>query len=157
MKVSVEEIDGELNTVIEEVYSGLTLRTSDNENMHICMRNTGFEFCYQGKWFTAKKGIVTEKLIYDEDGLARVAPMDYPETVEEEVMSQVILDAASYGAGPGLYADANAGQFLPKREPAQQWEPVRQWEPARRPVPHPVLPSRGSSSNLTKAPSRGHK
>ena len=145
MKVSVEEIDGEINTVIEEVYSGLTLRTSDNENMHICMRDTGFEFCYQGKWFTAKKGIVTEKLIYDEDGLARVAPRMDPPAKKEEVMSQVITDAASYGAGPGLYADASEGCFLPKREPI------------RRPVPRPVLPSRGVISNLTKAPARGHK
>lgn len=44
--------------VLEEVFSGLSLKTRDGEYMGICMRDTGFEFNYQGIWYEAKQGIV---------------------------------------------------------------------------------------------------
>ena len=46
--------------VLEEVYSGISLKTRDGEFMGICMRDTGFEFNYQGVWYEAKKGVVNK-------------------------------------------------------------------------------------------------
>ena len=44
--------------LLQEVYSGIGLKTRDGEYMGICMRDTGFEFNYQGTWYEAKQGIV---------------------------------------------------------------------------------------------------
>ena len=44
--------------VMEEVYNSILLRTNDGEEMAICMRDSGFEFQYQGKWYFAKEGFV---------------------------------------------------------------------------------------------------
>ena len=41
---------------IEEVNNSITLKTTDGEQMIIWMRDTGFEFKYQGKWYFAKEG-----------------------------------------------------------------------------------------------------
>jgi hypothetical protein len=66
MKVTTDE-----NGVIqlEEVFSGIALKTRDGEIMGICMRDSGFEFNYQGKWYSAKQGIIKpfeqEKQIVD--------------------------------------------------------------------------------------------
>ena len=43
---------------LEEVFSGIILKTSDGEEMSICMRDSGFEFNYQGEWYFAKEGFV---------------------------------------------------------------------------------------------------
>lgn len=43
---------------IEEVFSGISLKTKDGEVMSICMKDSGFEFNYQGKWYFAKEGYV---------------------------------------------------------------------------------------------------
>jgi len=53
MKISVDE-DNEL--LITEAYSGVGFKTSDGETFGICMRDTGYEFNYMGKWFEAKGG-----------------------------------------------------------------------------------------------------
>lgn len=55
MKITVTN---DLGIQIEEVFSGLTLITESGEMMSICMRDTGFEFNYQGKWYFAKEGYV---------------------------------------------------------------------------------------------------
>ena len=55
MKISVDE-DGEL--VLEEVFSGVGLKTSGGDKFGICMRDTGFEFRYAGVWYEAKNGKV---------------------------------------------------------------------------------------------------
>ena len=55
MKVTVTE---DLGIQLEEVFSGLTLKTESGETMSICMRDSGFEFNYQGEWYFAKKGYV---------------------------------------------------------------------------------------------------
>ena len=43
---------------IEEVNNSITLKTTDGEQMIIWMRDTGFEFKYQGEWYFAKEGQV---------------------------------------------------------------------------------------------------
>ena len=43
---------------LEEVFSGIILKTKDGEEMSICMRDSGFEFNYQGEWYFAKEGFV---------------------------------------------------------------------------------------------------
>jgi len=43
-------------TILKEVYSGVGLETIYGEFMRICMRDSGFEFNYQGKCYEAKKG-----------------------------------------------------------------------------------------------------
>ena len=43
---------------LEEVFSGIILKTPDGEEMTICMRDSGFEFNYQGEWYFAKEGFV---------------------------------------------------------------------------------------------------
>ena len=55
MKVTVTE---DLGIQLEEVFSGLTLKTASGETMSICMRDSGFEFNYQGEWYFAKEGYV---------------------------------------------------------------------------------------------------
>jgi hypothetical protein len=55
MKISVSENQ---NILLEEVYTCIELKTSDGEEISICMRDSGFEFKYQDKWYFAKKGTV---------------------------------------------------------------------------------------------------
>jgi len=55
MKVKVTE---DFGIQLEEVFSGLTLKTESGETMSICMRDSGFEFNYQGKLYFAKEGYV---------------------------------------------------------------------------------------------------
>lgn len=45
---------------LEEVYNPIVLTTNDKENLSICMRDSGFEFTYQDKWYSAKGGNVKE-------------------------------------------------------------------------------------------------
>lgn len=53
MKITVNE---DRSIVLKEVYSGIILETSDGETMGICMRDSGFEFSYQGQWYSAQNG-----------------------------------------------------------------------------------------------------
>lgn len=55
MKITVNE-DQEIQ--IEEVFNQIVLQTGAKERMVITMRDSGFEFCYQGKWYFAKEGHV---------------------------------------------------------------------------------------------------
>ena len=55
MKISVTEYSG---IQLEEVYNGITLKNDSGETMSICMRDSGFEFNYQGDWYEAKEGKV---------------------------------------------------------------------------------------------------
>lgn len=41
---------------LEKVYIGIVLKTDHQETMSICMRDTGFEFNYQGQWYYAQNG-----------------------------------------------------------------------------------------------------
>lgn len=55
MKVSVRE---DFGIQLEEVFNGITLKNDSGEIMSICMRDSGFEFNYQGEWYFAKQGYV---------------------------------------------------------------------------------------------------
>lgn len=55
MKVSISETK---EILIEEVYNPVILKTNSGEELSICMRDTGFEFNYQGKMYFAKEGTV---------------------------------------------------------------------------------------------------
>jgi len=57
MNISVQE-DGTI--LLEEVYNGITLKTNSGEIMHICMRDSGFEFKYQDILFYAREGNIEE-------------------------------------------------------------------------------------------------
>lgn len=52
MEISVTD-DGTIE--LRYVYSGILLKTADNETIGICMRDTGFEFNYNGTWYSAQK------------------------------------------------------------------------------------------------------
>lgn len=62
MKISV---GSDRSILLEEVYNGVGLKTRDGEYMGICMRDSGFEFRYNGTWYSAKQGIV--KKMKEED------------------------------------------------------------------------------------------
>ena len=56
MKVTVNQD----NTIqLEEVFNHIVLKTKDGEEMAICMRDSGFEFNYQGGLYSAKEGFVS--------------------------------------------------------------------------------------------------
>tara|TARA_Y100001963_G_C6568618_1_gene347777 strand:- start:40 stop:282 length:243 start_codon:yes stop_codon:yes gene_type:complete len=55
MKITVNE---KKVIQIEEVFNSVVLKTNDGEQMYICMRDSGFEFIYEGKWYFAKEGVV---------------------------------------------------------------------------------------------------
>ena len=55
MKVTVKE---DYSIQLEDVFNGITLKTSSGEEMVICMRDSGFEFKYQGEQYFAKEGHV---------------------------------------------------------------------------------------------------
>lgn len=57
MKITTNE-KGEI--ILREVFSGVSLETSDGEFMGICMRDTGFEFNYNGTWYSAQQGVITK-------------------------------------------------------------------------------------------------
>ncbi len=41
---------------LSKLYVGITLETDDKETMSICMRDSGFEFTYEGEKYYAKNG-----------------------------------------------------------------------------------------------------
>ena len=43
---------------VEKLFNGITLKTTSGETMTICMRDSGFEFNYQGELYFAKEGYV---------------------------------------------------------------------------------------------------
>jgi len=50
---------------LREVYNGITLVTNAGEELSICMRDSGFEFTYQGVTYSAKGGTVDKCFKYD--------------------------------------------------------------------------------------------
>lgn len=51
-------VDADGSVILKEVYGGVMLETAYGEEMGICMRDTGFEFKYNGGWWEAKNGKV---------------------------------------------------------------------------------------------------
>lgn len=75
MKITVNE-DNVIQ--LEEVFSGIILKTPDGEEMGICMRDSGFEFNYQGKWYYAQNGhigpMISKSTIPKDDVLCSPMP-----------------------------------------------------------------------------------
>lgn len=55
MKVTVKE---DYTIQLEQVFNPIVLKTADGEEIAICMRDSGFEFKYQGASYSAKNGRV---------------------------------------------------------------------------------------------------
>ena len=55
MKIEVNE---KREIILKEVFSGVGLETRDGEFIGICMRDSGFEFTYQGVLYSAQKGVI---------------------------------------------------------------------------------------------------
>lgn len=57
MKLSVLE---DQTVQLEQVFNSINLKTESNEEMAICMRDSGFEFKYFGEWYEAKNGSINK-------------------------------------------------------------------------------------------------
>lgn len=55
MEMTVNE---EYQIELKKVFNGITLITEDGERLSICMRDSGFEFEYEGEKYFAKEGYV---------------------------------------------------------------------------------------------------
>jgi len=55
MKIEVNE---NREIVLKEVYTGVGLESNDKEFFGICMRDSGFEFTYEGQKYLAQKGVI---------------------------------------------------------------------------------------------------
>jgi len=53
MKIEVSE-NG--NLILKEIYSPIGIKTNDGETLILMMRDSGFEVCYENKWFRMQKG-----------------------------------------------------------------------------------------------------
>jgi hypothetical protein len=56
MKLEVNQYD---EIELREVYNTVRLVTNDGEELAITMRDSGFEFVYEGVEYSAKKGEIT--------------------------------------------------------------------------------------------------
>lgn len=63
MKIEI----GEDNIIeLKEVYNGIRLISNDGEIFAICMRDSGFEFSYNGNWYEAKNNQLINRVnIYE--------------------------------------------------------------------------------------------
>ena len=77
MKTTVAE---NRQLVVEEVYNPILLKSGAGEEMHLCMRDSGFEFKYDGITYEAKNGVVqplrTEKALPVNGEETTVSPGD---------------------------------------------------------------------------------
>ena len=48
---------------LEEVFNSILLKTPNGEKMHICMRDSGFEFTYEDKSYYAQNGHIVSTTI----------------------------------------------------------------------------------------------
>jgi hypothetical protein len=71
MKISVNQDD---LFQLEEVYLPIVLVSDDKEEMSIIMRDSGFEFKYQGDWYMAKNGVVELLKKQDLSGAIKESP-----------------------------------------------------------------------------------
>lgn len=62
MEVTTDE---NRNLVFEKVFTPVIFKSAEGEELGIVMRDTGFEFKYQGKWYEAKEGQVREMGLKD--------------------------------------------------------------------------------------------
>ena len=52
------EVDKNGNMLLKEVFCAVGFETEKREHFSICMRDSGFEFLYNGVWYEAKNGII---------------------------------------------------------------------------------------------------
>lgn len=53
------ETDEKGNIILKEVYNGITLESNNKETLSVCMRDSGFEFTYEGEKYSAQDGVLT--------------------------------------------------------------------------------------------------
>lgn len=53
-------VDDKGLATLRKVFSGVGFESGSGENLVVCMRDSGFEFTYEGKTYEAKNGIVQE-------------------------------------------------------------------------------------------------
>lgn len=58
----IVEVDEHGIIELKKVFVGVKLITADGEEISIVMRDTGFEFIYEGVQYSAKKGTLKEGL-----------------------------------------------------------------------------------------------
>ena len=54
------EVNENREIILKEVYLNVTLITDDKESLSICMRDSGFEFVYEGKKYSAQNGVIND-------------------------------------------------------------------------------------------------
>ncbi len=52
------EINENREIILKEVYNGVGLESNDKEFFGICMRDSGFEFTYEGETYSAQNGVI---------------------------------------------------------------------------------------------------
>lgn len=57
MKITISD---DKTIQLEEVFNPIVLKTRAGEEIIISMRDSGFEFKYQEKWYSAQNGIITD-------------------------------------------------------------------------------------------------
>jgi hypothetical protein len=95
---------------LEEVFSGIILKTPDGEEMTICMRDSGFEINYQGEWYFAKEGFVKP---FKEDKINVSTQEDYYQRYDKLVRQKVEMLVAP---GPAHLARMSERDRLNKSE-----------------------------------------
>lgn len=79
MKISVDE---HRNILLEEVFNGIVLLSTNKEHFGICMSDGGYEFHYGGKWYSAKDGKIKELVSSTSDTGENNANPIYSEKIE---------------------------------------------------------------------------
>lgn len=96
--------------ILEDVVIGIDLKTKDGEIMTICMRDSGFEFNYQGEWYFAKEGFVKP---FKEDKINVSTQEDYYQRYDKLVRQKVEMLVAP---GPAHLARMSERDRLNKSE-----------------------------------------
>lgn len=65
--------------ILEDIYSGIELKTKDGESIKICMRDSGFEFNYMGIDYEAQKGVIRKR---KNDGTIYVSTLKMADTLD---------------------------------------------------------------------------
>jgi hypothetical protein len=63
LKITVNDDN---NIQFENVYVPIIFKSRDGETISIVMRDSGFEFNYQGEWYDAQRGEVSKVKMIDE-------------------------------------------------------------------------------------------
>ncbi len=50
--------------VLKEIFGGITLISASGEKLHICMKDSGFEFMYSNQFFECKRGEVIQHITH---------------------------------------------------------------------------------------------